>query len=257
MSHEPEQRNADSREELGAGAPRPGEILIEIDRRRVVRTLRFVIVGLLLVGLATQLYVELVDDPPFERLADRFDVDEEITVPTWYSSSALLFCSLLLAVIARGVGQQGGAHPRSWAGLAVIFLLASMDEASGFHELPMRVLRRSYDLPSFLYFAWVIPGAMVLVVFFLAYLRFWLHLPPRTRRLFALAAAVYVIGAFGFEMLGAHITATEGQGNTPFQLVATTEEALEMFGVLIFIGALLDHLAQLGGSVRIALDPRS
>ncbi len=227
------------------------EISIEVRPLRVVAILLVVVVSLIVIGLATQLYVELVDAPAFRRLADRFDLDEEITVPTWYAASTLLLCSALIAVIATGVRQRGGPFTKSWFGLAIIFLLISIDEGSGFHELSMRELRAAFDLPSWLHFAWVIPGAVVLVAFAAVYLRFWLHLPPRTRWLFALAATLFVTGAMGFEVVGGHITATRGQHNLAFQLVATAEESLEMLGVLVFIGALLDYLGRLCSCVRI------
>ncbi len=247
--HRESQTGAD--DNLGR-SPENVEVSIEITARRVIRILLVVVISLILVGLSTQLYVEMVENPSFRGLANRFDLDEEVTVPTWYATSTLLICSALLAVIASVVRQQGGRYFKSWVGLAVIFLLASIDEGSGFHELSMRGVRRAFDLPSYFYFAWVIPGFIIVITFVAVYLKFWLHLPARTRWLFAAAATLFVSGSIGFEIAGGHITALRGQHNLPFQLVATIEESLEMFGILVFIGALLDYLARITGRVRVS-----
>ena len=175
-------------------APEPHETVLAVTPVQIARFLLVVVVSLIVVGLATQLYVELLDGPPLRRLADRFDLDEEITVPTWYATVSLLFCASLIGIIGCAVRQQGGPYVRSWFGLAVIFALISIDEGASFHELSMRELRSAFDLPDYLHFAWVIPGSLVVITFVAIYFRFWWHLPPRSRWAFAVAAFLFVGG---------------------------------------------------------------
>src|SRR2546430_2508277 len=46
-----------------------------------------------------------------------------------------------------------------------------------------------YGWGGLLYYAWVIPGAVCTVIFAMAYVRFLMHLPPKTRWLFTMAGA--------------------------------------------------------------------
>ena len=230
-----------------------GEISIEICPRHAVRILLTVVLGLIFVGLAAQVYVEFADRPRFTRLANRFALSGEVTVPTWYGTSTLLLCATLLAVIGHGVRQQHAPYARSWLALAVVFLLMSIDEGSGFHEQLIPVLNKRLDLPTYLHFAWVLPGIAAVAVFGALYVKFWLHLPQRTRSLFATAAILFVAGSIGFEMLGGHIAATRGKFDVNYMMASTAEEALEMFGMLVFIAALLDYLSRLARSVQITV----
>ncbi|MDQ2913437.1 MAG: hypothetical protein M3T56_09295 [Chloroflexota bacterium] len=108
--------------------------------------------------------------------------DEEANVPTWNSSSVLLVCSGLLALIAYSTRHAQGRFARHWAVLAVIFLALSIDEEAALHEGAIR-LRDTFRLGGFFYYAWVIPGLIFVAVVGAAFLRFVLSLPPRTRAL--------------------------------------------------------------------------
>ncbi|MFT4590663.1 MAG: hypothetical protein ACI8QF_004795 [Limisphaerales bacterium] len=66
-----------------------------------------------------------------------FDVDEEESVPTWYSARALLLTFSMLWINARaGCRAVGKLHWRRY-GLAGGFLLFSVDEIAGVHG-PLR-----------------------------------------------------------------------------------------------------------------------
>jgi hypothetical protein len=84
------------------------EISIEIGPRRVVRILLIVVFAMIVVGLASQLYIELVDDPRFRLLAERFSLNREATVPTWYAISTLLVVQVERVVRSAVAGPQIG-----------------------------------------------------------------------------------------------------------------------------------------------------
>lgn len=114
-----------------------------------------------------------------------FDVYGEGNVPTWYSSSALLLCSMLLAVISIGERQVSDrGYVLHWRGLAGIFLLLSLDETAQLHDKVDAALDRVYDFGGFLTYAWVIPAAALLFILMLTYLGFLAHLPARIRCFF-------------------------------------------------------------------------
>lgn len=176
------------------------------------------------------------------------DLDAEKSISTWFSSSMLLFCSILLTAIAY-FSQQNARYARHWKILAVIFLFMSLDEATSLHGLMTQVLS-SLDLGGIFFYAWVIPGAAFVLVFALAYLKFFLHLPSKSRRLFAVAGILYVGGALGMEMISGYQADLYGR-NTPMYVAMTTiEETSEMLGASVFAYTLMSYVASLKGNVR-------
>ncbi|MEG3899389.1 MULTISPECIES: hypothetical protein [unclassified Microcoleus] len=178
-----------------------------------------------------------------ERWISLFDLDAEINYPSWYSSFTLLFCAILLGIIATAKKKQGDRYFRHWKALGFIFVFLSLDEILSLHEiLIINDLRKALHLGGFFYFIWVIPGAIFVVVTGLAYLKFLLHLPLRTRNFFLLAGSIYVGGALGMEMVCGYYADVAGQRNLIYGLMASVEEILEMVGVLVFIYALLSYI---------------
>ncbi len=68
-----------------------------------------------------------------------------------------------------------------------------------------------------------------------------------------IAGTVYVSGCIGMEMLGGYYTELHGEQNVIIAILTTIEEFLEMFGVAIFIYALLSYISTYmkGIAVRI------
>jgi hypothetical protein len=85
----------------------------------------------------------------------------------------------------------------------------------------------------------------------LVFWRFLLHLAVRHRRLFAVAAVLYVSGSVGVEMVSAYHADLHGVQNLTYELITVVEEALEMLGVLVFVYALLDYLRAADTELRL------
>jgi hypothetical protein len=177
------------------------------------------------------------------------DLDSESSISTWFSSSTLLFCAVLLTVIASHHGQEDTRYGRRWKILAVIFLFMSLDEATSLHGLMSRLLS-DLDVGGLLYYAWVIPGAALVLVFAIAYLRFFLDLPSKSRRLFVIAGVLYIGGALGMEMISGYQADVFGRATPIYVVMTTVEETSEMLGASIFAYALMSYLASLKGSVE-------
>ena len=126
-----------------------------------------------------------------------------------------------------------------------------MDEVATIHELPIDPLRNALNAGGLLYFTWVIPGAIFVMIVGLSYLRFLGHLPSRTRNLFLIAAAVFVGGAIGVEMISGLQADRHGETNFAYAMIITIEEAMEMLGVVIFIHAVADYLHRTVGELHI------
>jgi hypothetical protein len=224
--------------------------MLSIYSKKITRFFFFVVLGLTLVSLLGNFSRQFLGSSKLASgLKLLFDVDSESNLPTWYSSVALLLCGLLLAIIAALKKQEGDRFAFHWKVLSFIFLFLSLDEVVGIHELPIAPLRQALHASGFFYFAWVIPGAILVLFFVLAYLKFLAHLPAKTRYMFFLAGLVFVGGALGAETLSGYYAdfyknfGSEYSERTPYIIAVAIEEFCEMIGIVIFIQALLTYLS--------------
>lgn len=176
---------------------------------------------------------------PFATL----NVGEEVSVPTWYNQSLLLFAGVLLLMISRGVKQAN----KRWALLGAIFVYLSIDEGAGLHELLIEPTQQILGINAgVFYYAWVIPFALLVAVLSIFYLSWFLRLPLRTKVIFAAALVIYVAGSIGIEMFSASYVTADAIRDTDWHmtlgLLVGIEEFLEMFGVTIFIYGILDYV---------------
>ena len=144
----------------------------------------------------------LGDDELF-GLLDFFDLDIEGNVPSLYSAVAVLFCSVLLALITHVNWHKSDGRRFYWLGLTILFVFLAVDEGTAIHEQIGTFLERYMDAEGALYFLWVVPYGVVTLVLGLAYSRFVWELPKDTRLRFVTAGVIFLVGALGIEMLGA------------------------------------------------------
>lgn len=220
---------------------------------RLSNALFGVVLGVMTLSLGGQFMRYVVGRPRVFGLVDAFYVDFESSIPTWYSSAALCIAAFLLGLIAWVKRQHLDAYRWHWATLSGLLLLLSADEIAMFHELPIDPLRSSWGFGGVLYYAWVIPGMALVAGVACLYLRFFLSLPRRTQWLMAGAAATFVSGAIGVEMLSGAYAQRYGEANFGYAAIITVEEFLEMAGVVLLIRALLDYIQRQLGGLQIQL----
>ncbi len=166
------------------------------------------------------------------------DVDDERNVPTWFSSALLLLVAASLWRIGTAWRGLGRAHAWRWSMLALAALSMSAEEVVGLHERTIIPLRTALGTAGPLYYAWVIPGAALAACVGALSLRLILSLDRVDRNRFLCAGGVYLVGAIGFEMIGGVFAPPEGALRSAGYLVLTTiEEALEMAGLVLALGA--------------------
>jgi hypothetical protein len=221
--------------------------------RRVACLLAMVVTCLALLSIMARLAVILLPDFPLRDFTARlFDLDQEVNVPTVYSTLAILICSALMAVIARAELMLGSGHGRPWRLLSLVFLGLALDELLSLHEeLTDRIDIDMLD--RFTRFSWVVVGSCLVVVFAVAFGRFFLRLPPMTRRLFLLAGMLFVGGSLGMEAIGGYYGGPDRQDSLPYVIAAHVEEVLEMAGIAVFIYALLSYLRRVTPTVVVEL----
>ena len=186
-------------------------------------------------------------------LVPLFHLGRENNFPTFFTSGMLLMSAAILAFASVGNKRRQAPYVPHWIGLAVIFFYLSIDEAASLHERLIQPTRDAINASGFLFYAWIVPYSLILVIFVLAYLRFLIHLPRRTRNLFIVAGAIYVLGAIGFESIGGRYYDLYGRNNIVYNSIEGFEEILEMIGVVIFIHALLTYIGRELPGLRLGI----
>ncbi len=157
-----------------------------------------------------------------------FDLDEEESFGTWFSSGLLLIAALLFMQQARSLRAQGEAWHKWWLILGIGFCVLSIEEIVGIHEWTNSMMG---DTP------WTVIGFQIFSLAALVYLPFLWHYRWRTGLLLLLAGCIYAGGALGVE----HFTDSE-VNSLHYNMWTALEEGLEMLGVIVLIYTLLDHL---------------
>lgn len=167
-------------------------------------------------------------------------LDGEHNLPTMFST-ALLWSSALLTGCIAWAEKNGRSNGVYWVGLAFAFIAMGLDESTMIHERFTEIVRALFETSGLLHYPWVIPYAIVILLFMPFYARFFFRLPSRIRKQIVLAMALYVSGAIGLEMVGGAWVEPHGK-DAVFYLLVTTEEVLEMSGSIAFIYAFSSYI---------------
>ena len=129
----------------------------------------------------------------------------------------------------------------------------ALDELMSFHENLSEYVRAVLHTGGFLYFAWVIPAMIFLILLAFVYFKFIFALPAKYRNLFMVGGVIYVVGAMGFEMLGGDIRKIYSEKSFSYAIFTNIEEVFEMTGILIFTYALLDYIKVIIGDFKVKI----
>ena len=217
------------------------KFVISLSPIRIAKTLAIVASCFTFVSIVLQ-YARYVFNYR-QEWTNLFNLDKELNYPTWYQSFTLLFCAILLAIIAAAKKVDSDRYFGHWKALSFIFLFLALDETISIHEiLIIPDLRSVLHLGGIFYYIWVIPGAIFVLIFAKSYLNFLTNLPRKSRCLFFLSGLIYVGGALGMEMIGGYYADLYGQRNLGYALITNAEEFLEMMGIVIFSYALMSYM---------------
>ena len=188
---------------------------------------------------------------------DRFSMNTEMNIPTYFSTLILLFASCLLFIIAKWKKAQKDRFRVHWAGLGWLLLLFSIDEFTAMHERFSKLFKAFPDFNGLFFFKWVIPGIIFIALFALLYFLFFLHLEGKYKLLFLISAILFFGGALGFEIIGGRYANYNDTRNFSFQMIATVEESLEMVGVSLLIYSLLDYMKGYFTQIKVDLEEQA
>ncbi len=221
---------------------------IRIRPKHVMIVLLVIIALLVLADIGSQLSLLLFDND-FQK----FDVELENNIPTWFSSAILLISALLFSLIAALKWSGKDRFALQWTGLAAMLFLMSADETASVHEMfNMKALPMVHIDPDL----WIVIAAPVLLGIGVLYFRFFMDLPARTRNLLLLAAGIYFFGALGMETIAINdvIQVLYRGYNAAYSLLTLIEETMEMLGVALLIYALLGYVGQEFRLVSVQVD---
>ena len=216
---------------------------IKIHPKLTVRFLSLIILALLLGNLFALIIKYGFHHDYVFGLAPMFDMDNENSIPTLFSSLLMIIISFLCALIAKIFKSSNKFRYYTWLGLAIIFLFLCIDEFVSIHEHFTDPVREYLNLSGLLYFSWIVPYTIIVAIISIIYLPFLLTLHRNIRWKIALATIIFLSGALGMESLGGYYFELNNHiKDVIFALLATIEEMLELSGLVIFIYALLSYI---------------
>lgn len=174
----------------------------------------------------------------------KFDMDQEISIPTWFAQSLLVLNAVAAAIIAWSYKQKKQAWG-AWAAIAVLIALLSADESASIHEMLTKPVTDVLGIDSGVGFitAWIIPVAVIFLVIAAFFARFYWNLPRHYQFVFAGAVILFFAGAIGMEWYSAHyVYANDLIYDQRYMLYAGIEETLEASGSIMALYGLLSYL---------------
>lgn len=172
-------------------------------------------------------------------------------IPHWFKAILMLIISINLFFIYRIRKSEQDRFQKHWLFLSLIFLLMNIIQSADIHNALSPCIRTALGVGGSFYFAWVIPGIVIVIALSLIYFHFLINLPPKTRLLSLIAGLMYVIGSIGFEMATASHLVRYGMENLGYAGISAVHEALKMVGLVLFIHALMDLLGSKKGTIGL------
>lgn len=247
-------------------APRPMHLHFRFHAARAQRLMFLILAGLIAMH-AVVVMGHFVGHMRLGALTKLFDVDCEGNVPTLYNVLLFLFAALLFFLIGS---TEKGRGKWAWYLMGGVMVFLGVDEGSQIHERFMNFTLRllgdgemRIGEMGWLFYAWTIPYLLAAGILAAVLLPWLWKLDHRTRNGFLLAGVIYVLGAAGMEAYGGKVAErllltnasaeypwlpcevypTEGcflYADPWYVTLYTIEEALEMTGLIICIGVLIN-----------------
>ena len=164
-----------------------------------------------------------------------FDLDEEESLGTWFSSLILLLAGVVSFTHARLCAATGESWRWCWGLLGAGFCLLSLDEIAGFHEFVNTMVEDTH---------WTSFAAVLVAALGLAFLPFLFSLPANVRWPLMLAGLLYVGGAVGVERATVWHEDNNMLDTLAYNLWTALEEFMEMSGIILYLFVVLRQFSR-------------
>ncbi len=178
----------------------------------------------------------------FHELTNRFDFDDEASIPTWFSQLLFLILASLAGVTAY-IERKKKKSYWVWLTIAIVATLGSIDEVSTVHESGLQGIHLIFfdeNTPTLLANAWIVILPVVLTFCVIFAFRASKVLPQKTLKLFILAVGIYLTGAVGVDIVTSSVTIESLY--VKHGLLVALEEAMELIGLSLAIYTTAEYL---------------
>jgi hypothetical protein len=226
---------------------------LRLEPARLVRALAGIAILLTLAHIVLAVVKSATGHDTIHGLVPLFDLDNERNIPSFFAGSLFLLNAMLFAFAAKAPPHP--TSPGTWRAFAWLFVFLAFDELFSVHETLTVPVRHALHARGLLFHAWVIVYLPAVALITLLFLPVWRRLERPARLRFAVAAATYLAGAVGIEMVGGAYAEAAGRRSLTYGLLVSLEESLEMAGLILLTHTLLGLLARkAGGPVVIVQD---
>jgi hypothetical protein len=222
-------------------APENNQVIV-IKPKKITTMLFTIVVILMIAGTIIEIIQGASWGLRVPKIGSEFNLQLECNTPTLISSYHLLYAAFTLAIIALLKNKKRDPFRKHWVFLAAIFFMLAIDEGASYHEWLFDPLENLAFAQGVFEHTWVLGATPLLLLFAIVYFKFFLHLPRRTKTGILIAAALFVGGALGMEIVESLLIGALGEMQT-FSIFETAEEIMELTGVVVLIYTLLNYLS--------------
>ncbi|MCL2094740.1 hypothetical protein FWH13_01345 [Candidatus Saccharibacteria bacterium] len=236
-----------------------------MDKKSAKKSQRWKILAWLVGVMAVMLALHLIlmtarsDWETYWWLVGPFDMDSEISIFTWWSTTVLLFVpAILLGFIGWVKRQEKAKYAWGWFVAAGVLMFMSMDDGAMLHERLGAVnelsgLQGVLDgiNPYLLAWSWWVIYLPVLVAIAVILVPWFLSLPRRTQVLMIVGAVMAGLGQMGMEAVSSFVTNSTGEYIGP--VWRGFQKFVGRTGLSIFLFAVIDYCLSDSG-VRKRID---
>lgn len=200
-----------------------------------------IVVGIHLILQILNLIVFNGSNVAITELSNRFDLDDEQSLPTWFSS-ILLATTSIAAFLAAWFATKHRSRRVLLTTIATIAGIFSIDEVATFHEYVLVLLHSQVfgnTESTLLQNGWILVAPFILAIGIALVWWIFRALPRRTFVLLATAGFVFLLGSMAVEIITNALSfgAFMSEG-----VLVAMEEAGELVGVTIALYGLIDYI---------------
>lgn len=169
---------------------------INFEIKKITKIILFVIFLLLSFHILFQIALIYSSNEILLKVARLFHFDSEGNFPTYFSS-LLFFISAILLLLISKIEYNGNS--KYWLILSIVFLFLSAEDYIQLHEKFTIIVFHKFHTSGAFRFIWIYPAALIIILSFLYFRKFFFGLPRKTRINFIIAAGLFFTGTFILE----------------------------------------------------------
>ncbi len=216
---------------------------ILISEKKIFRIIAVTICVLIFLSISGQISRYFLGHGTLLGFIDLFNLDTENNIPTFFQAILIIFSAFFIFFILKSNIAKEKIPKHYWITLFIMFLFMGSDEIIQIHERMGIIVNRFYDYTThgIFTFSWVIIGCIIALIFIIYFTFLLIKIDKRIRTILIISAFLYLFGSIIMEMIDGFYYDKFGN-DFIYQLLTTLEESAEMFGIALFIKALIKYI---------------